>query len=218
MNSGLRTRLIADLRVSLTCGFFMRLTIVVSLFFTLFISGCAQTSIKDYSQQENVALVIIGFKGNIAWNTVTSTDVPIHSYEFPNSKVEDVVLMPVTVGTRFQILELAHEKKGNKDQDYSFKLIRTPMLNIYKDKIYYYGVVHSFVSDEQHSRSKIVTDIDQSIIEQTKRKYPDIFARKPDIQFKNDDLTADMLERKEIDYENTSRAKYLKSLQKKLQR
>jgi len=91
------------------------------------------------------------------------------------------------------------------------------MLNIYKDKIYFYGMVHSFVNDATHLRLKIDTAIDQALIEQAKQKYPEIFNRKPDVQFKNDDLTADMLQRKEIDYENTSRAKYLKSLNKQRQ-
>jgi len=71
----------------------MRLKCVVLLSLLVVFSACGQTSIKEYSQQERVALVIIGFKGNTAWTEITSTDGPIHSYEFPDIKAEDVVLM-----------------------------------------------------------------------------------------------------------------------------
>jgi len=182
-----------------------RILLVLTL---LLPSACAQQSIIDYSQQDRVALVIIGLKGNTPWSEITSTDYRIHRYTYADNQANDVVLMPVTVGTRFQILELSH---ASKSLDISHEFQNSPMLNIYKDKIYYYGVVQSFVDENKIMRARIDSNVDQAVIEQAKQKYPDIFKRKPDIQFFTDELTPDLLQRKEINPEDTAYGKYLKS-------
>jgi len=180
----------------------------VVIFLPLLLVACAQKSIIEYSQQDRVALVIVGLSGNTSWSELTSTDYHIHTYKYPDNKPEDVVLMPVSVGTRFQILEISQQTE-KRDISYEFK--RSPMLNIYQDKIYYYGVIQSYVDENNRLRTRIVTDADQAVIDRAKLKYPDIFQRKPDIQFRNDDLTEDLLHRKEVNWENTAYSKYLKS-------
>jgi len=184
---------------------------LIALLLPFLLTACAQMSVSEYSQKERVALVIIGMSGNTPWSELTSTDKNIHRYEFPEVQADDVVLMPVSVGTRFQLLEMSHQHaKGSISHEFK----GSPMLNIYKDKIYYYGVIQSFVSDNKQLRTRIVTQVDQSVIDRARQKYPEIFKRKPDVQFKNDDLSEDLMTRKEVNWENTSASKYYKSKQR----
>ena len=88
------------------------------------------------------------------------------------------------------------------------------MLNIYKPKIYYYGVIHSYVNDNRQLRTKIKADIDPAVIEAARQKYPEVFKRKPDVQFRNDDLAIGLKSLKKFNYggsEQGSMAKFGKS-------
>ena len=79
---------------------------VFAVFLPLFLAACAQTSLIDYTEQERVGFVIIGLSGNTPWTEMTSTDYKVHTYEYENLKNKDVILMPVSVGTRFQITDV----------------------------------------------------------------------------------------------------------------
>ena len=185
---------------------------LIAILLPMLLAACAQKSIIEYSQQDRVAMVIIGLSGNTSWSEITSTDYNIHSYKYPDIKANDVILMPVSVGTRFQILEMS-QQSGSKNISRQFK--SAPKLNIYKDQIYYYGVVQSYITDQNQLRTRIITNVDNSVIERAKQKYPEVFQRKPDIQFHRDELQEGLRSLKERDWEDSAMAKYLKSKQQR---
>lgn len=160
----------------------------VLLLLSLLLVGCGQTSIIDHASEDRTALVIIGLSGNISWQTIETNDHHFHRYEYPDIKPKDVVLLPVTVGTRLEIKKLLHQsRKGEID----FTFPRSPRLKIYRNHIYYFGIIESF-SDGNNVRARIRADIDQAVIEMAKAKYPDVFRNKPPVQFRQDDLDSSM--------------------------
>ena len=135
-------------------------------------------------EEPNTALVIIGLSGNISWQTLWGNDYHIRSFNIPDVKSTDVVLMPVTVGTRFRITDVEH---NSKKRELSFKFKQAPSLRINRKGVYYYGVIESQPINSTNVRSRIVTRVDQTMIARAKEKYPDVFKENQNIIFRSDD-------------------------------
>lgn len=147
--------------------------------------ACSQKPIKDHMQEPKSALIIIGLAGTVNWQTLWSNDYRMRSYEYPNVQINDVVIMPTTVGTRFRITELGHKSSKNK---LSFDLKRSPFLRVNRKGVYYYGVIETRSFGAHNVKSRVNTRIDNSVIALAKQKYPEVFKDNPEIIFRSEDL------------------------------
>lgn len=158
--------------------------LIAAVALLLILLACAQVTVQEGLQDPTTALVIIGFTGEVNWHTVWSNDHHMRKFKYPDLAVNDVVLLPVTVGTRFQVTELEHH---SAQQDFVFTFKKAPTTKINRKSIYYYGVIESQLTGPASVRARIGTQVDQALIDRAKQKYPYVFANDPEIRLPAND-------------------------------